>query len=88
MRGSHRLCRIQGVNFQAGSTTAHRLSEGRVMSTVEYPCGPVRAGHIKHAIHVLGWTQARASQEFAVNGGTVSKIARGKRYRKVPPLPF
>lgn len=54
----------------------------------EYPCGRVKAGHILHAVKILGWTQARASVVFQVNSGTVSKIVRGRLYRGLGPLPF
>lgn len=54
----------------------------------EYPCGRAKAGNIIHAVKILGWSQARASIEFQVNSGTVSKIIRGRRYRGLGPLPF
>lgn len=54
----------------------------------EFPCGREKARKILFAVKVLGWSQARASHHFKVNGGTVSKIVRGRLYRGIAPLPF
>ncbi|SEP41311.1 hypothetical protein SAMN04487843_116116 [Methylobacterium sp. ap11] len=58
------------------------------MAKYEFPCDRETAGHIIHAVKVLGWSQAKASHYFCVNGGTVSKIVRGLAHHGVGPLPF
>lgn len=54
----------------------------------EFPCDHLTACHILHAVLMLGWSQGRTSHYFCVNGGTVSKIVRGRSHHGAAPVPF
>ena len=53
-----------------------------------YACTLEKAGHIKFALHILGWSMTETAAELRVNVGTVSHVYHGRRFAEAQPVPI
>lgn len=59
-----------------------------IIKRPEFPCDPLTACHILHAVLVKRWSQSKAAFYFCVHSGTVSKIVRGLSHHGSTPRSF
>lgn len=52
-----------------------------------YPCNYSKACHVLWAVKVKGWSQTKTAITFELNGGTVSHIINGHRFKDAVPIP-